>query len=207
MGVFKNAQKSLGVAKIALIFALFSSISWGQSYATKVKQLYLPNAQKAVGRLLPSVEVKMLGEKDGKKDGKVEVEISGWIEDGVPNAVYFVPNRRILVAGIDKKAQYDFTQIDSIEEGGKKWILIKAKFLTEKDGFGDDLEAMYKSAEEMYQTNCSICHKLHDKKEFNANQWPSMINSMLSRTAISKEESYLLIQYLQKNAKDMPYKK
>ncbi|MGX3011380.1 hypothetical protein ACWIUD_07455 [Helicobacter sp. 23-1044] len=207
MGVFKNAQKSLGVAKIALIFALFSSISWGQSYATKVKQLYLPNAQKAVGRLLPSVEVKMLGEKDGEKDGKVEVEISGWIEDGVPNAVYFVPNRRILVAGIDKKAQYDFTQIDSIEDGGKKWIQIKAKFLTEKDGFGDDLEAMYKSAEEMYQTNCGICHKLHDKKEFNANQWPSMINSMLSRTAISKEESYLLIQYLQKNAKDMPYKK
>lgn len=138
---------------------------------------------------------------------KVEIEISGWIEDGVPSAVYFAPNRRILVAGINKSTQYKFDDGKSVEDGGKKWIQIKAKFLTEKDGFSDDVDSMYKSAEEMYATNCSICHKLHEKKEFNANQWPSMINSMLSRTAISKEESYLLIQYLQKNAKDMPYKK
>lgn len=192
------------VVRFVAIFSLFfAGALWGESYTTKVKQLYLPNAQKAVGRLLPSAEVKMLGEKDGK----VEVEISGWIEDGVPSAVYFAPNRRILVAGINKTTQYSFDSGKSVEDGGKKWILIKAKFLTEKDGFSDDLDSMYKSAEEMYQTNCGICHKLHDKKEFNANQWPSMINSMLSRTAISKEESYLLIQYLQKNAKDMPYKK
>lgn len=197
MGI-KNA-----VRFVAIFSLFFANTLWGESYATKVKQLYLPNAQKAVGRLLPSAEVKMIGEKDGK----VEVEISGWIEDGVPSAVYFAPNRRILVAGINKTTQYSFDSGKSVEDGGKKWILIKAKFLTEKDGFSDDLDLMYKSAEEMYQTNCSICHKLHEKKEFNANQWPSMINSMLSRTAISKEESYLLIQYLQKNAKDMPYKK
>lgn len=173
------------------------------TYSTKVKQLYLPEQAKAVGRLLPTAEVKTLGEIDGK----IEVEISGWIEDGVPSAVYFVPNRRILVAGINKSTKFDFTVLDSIQDGGKKWLQIKAKFLSEKDGFSEDLEAMYKSAEEMYQTNCAICHKLHEKTEFSANQWPSMINSMLSRTAISKDESYLLIQYLQKNAKDMPYKK
>lgn len=192
-----------GMRFIAIFALFFICTLWGESYSAKVKSLYLPNNPKAVGRLLPSAEVKMLGEKDGK----VEVEISGWIEDGVPSAIYFVPNRRILVAGIDKKATYDFDSGKSVEDGGKKWILIKAKFLTDKDGFSDDLDSMYKSTEEMFNTNCAICHKLHNPKEFNANQWPSMINSMLSRTAISKEESYLLIQYLQKNAKDMPYKK
>lgn len=193
-------------AKVALIIALaFTNALLAQNptYSTKVKQLYLPEQAKAVGRLLPTAEVKTLGEIDGK----IEVEISGWIEDGAPSAVYFVPNRRILVAGINKSTKFDFTVLDSIEDGGKKWLQIKAKFLSEKDGFSEDLEAMYKSAEEMYQTNCAICHKLHEKTEFSANQWPSMINSMLSRTAISKDESYLLIQYLQKNAKDMPYKK
>ncbi len=192
-----------GMRFIAIFALFFICTLWGESYSAKVKSLYLPNNPKAVGRLLPSVEVKMLGEKDGK----VEVEISGWIEDGVPSAIYFVPNRRILVAGIDKKATYDFDSGKSVEDGRKKWILIKAKFLTDKDGFSDDLDSMYKSAEEMFNTNCAICHKLHNPKEFNANQWPSMVNSMLSRTAISKEDSYLLIQYLQKNAKDMPYKK
>ena len=192
-----------GMRFIAIFALFFICTLWGESYSAKVKSLYLPNNPKAVGRLLPSVEVKMLGEKDGK----VEVEISGWIEDGVPSAIYFVPNRRILVAGIDKKATYDFDSGKSVEDGRKKWILIKAKFLTDKDGFSDDLDSMYKSAEEMFNTNCAICHKLHNPKEFNANQWPSMVNSMLSRTAISKEDSYLLIQYLQKNAKDMPHKK
>lgn len=198
MGIKVNALR------FVVIFALFfTGALWGESYSAKVKQLYLPNNPKAVGRLLPSVEVKILGEVEGK----AQIEISGYIEEGVPSAVYFAPNRRILVAGIDKKTTYNFDSGESVEDGGKKWILIKAKFLTEKDGFSDDLDSLYKSAEEMYQTNCSICHKLHEKKEFNANQWPSMINSMLSRTAISKDESYLLIQYLQKNAKDMPYKK
>lgn len=192
------------VAKALLIMAfVFTNALLAETYSAKVKQLYLPEQPKAVGRLLPTAEVKMLGDSGDK----VEIEISGWIEDGVPSAVYFAPNRRILVAGINKSTQYKFDDGKSVEDGGKKWIQIKAKFLTEKDGFSDDVDSMYKSAEEMFNTNCSICHKLHDKKEFNANQWPSMINSMLSRTAISKEESYLLIQYLQKNAKDMPYKK
>lgn len=190
-------------AFIAFMLSANLLLAQNSTYSTKVKQLYLPEQAKAVGRLLPTAEVKTLGEIDGK----VEVEISGWIEDGVPSAVYFVPNRRILVAGINKSTKFDFTVLDSIQDGGKKWLQIKAKFLSEKDGFSEDLEAMYKSAEEMYQTNCAICHKLHEKTEFSANQWPSMINSMLSRTAISKDESYLLIQYLQKNAKDMPYKK
>ena len=192
------------VAKALLVVAfVFTNALLAETYSAKVKQLYLPEQPKAVGRLLPTAEVKMLGDSGDK----VEIEISGWIEDGVPSAVYFAPNRRILVAGINKSTQYKFDDGKSVEDGGKKWIQIKAKFLTEKDGFSDDVDSMYKSAEEMFNTNCSICHKLHDKKEFNANQWPSMINSMLSRTAISKEESYLLIQYLQKNAKDMPYKK
>ena len=192
------------VAKALFVIAfVFTNALLAETYSAKVKQLYLPEQPKAVGRLLPTAEVKMLGDSGDK----VEIEISGWIEDGVPSAVYFAPNRRILVAGINKSTQYKFDDGKSVEDGGKKWIQIKAKFLTEKDGFSDDVDSMYKSAEEMFNTNCSICHKLHDKKEFNANQWPSMINSMLSRTAISKEESYLLIQYLQKNAKDMPYKK
>lgn len=192
------------VAKVLFIIVFVcTNALLAETYSAKVKSLYLPEQTKAVGRLLPTAEVKMLGDSGDK----VEIEISGWIEDGVPSAVYFAPNRRILVAGINKSTQYKFDDGKSVEDGGKKWIQIKAKFLTEKDGFSDDVNSMYKSAEEMYVTNCSICHKLHDKKEFNANQWPSMINSMLSRTAISKEESYLLIQYLQKNAKDMPYKK
>lgn len=196
--------RNIGLFKSVFICLAFSfNVLFAQSYTTKVHSLYLPQQTKPIGRILPSVEVKTIA----KVEGKLEIEISGWIEDGVPSAIYFAPNRRILVAGINKTTQYDFKTTDSTEEGGKKWLFITAKFLIDEVEFSNDVEALYKGAEEMYAMNCSICHKLHDKKEFSANQWPSIINSMLSRTAISKDESYLLIQYLQKNAKDMPYKK
>ena len=114
-----------------------------------------------------------------------------------------MPNRRILVAGITKGVDYDYKVIDTIKDGDKVWKKIKTTFLSDEDEFTKDVNSLYQKVDTLYSDNCSLCHALHNKKEFNANQWPSVVNSMLSRTAISKEESYLLIQYLQKNAKDM----
>ncbi len=169
-------------------------------YSASVMSLYQEGNPKAIGRLLPSVEVEIIKEVDGKK----LLAFEGYIQESVPNAIYFVPNRRILVAGIAKSAQYDYKLIERVNDEGSEWLKIRVEFLCDGNDFIDDVESLYTRAKEMFSDNCSICHKLHDSKEFNANQWPSVLNSMLSRTGISKAESYLLIQYLQKNAKDMP---
>lgn len=168
-------------------------------YTTSVSSLYNEGSEKVVGRLLPTVEVEIL-EKIGNKS---KVSFVGYIQDGVENAIYFVPNRRILVAGITKNTEFDYEVVDTIEDNGVVWKKIKATFMSDEDEFTKDVDSLYKKANTMYVDNCSICHALHDKREFSANQWPSVVNSMLSRTAISKEDSYILIQYLQKNAKDM----
>ena len=49
----------------------------------------------------------------------------------------------------------------------------------------------------------ALCHPGHPSTEFTANQWPSIVKSMVTRTAMTKEENYLVTQYLQKHAKDM----
>ena len=57
--------------------------------------------------------------------------------------------------------------------------------------------------ENIFEQNCSMCHSLHHTQEFSANQWPSMFKSMAMRTGIDKKDYYLVIEYLQKHAKDM----
>lgn len=187
------------ISILFLVVAIF-----GADYTTSVSSLYQENSNKTIGRLLPTVEVKIL-----KKEGnKSQVQFEGYIQDGVPNAIYFAPNRRILVAGIAKNIKFDdFETLESLKIEDKIWKKISVILLTDEVEFTTDLDSLYKKAETMYLENCSICHKLHDKKEFSANQWPSVVNSMLSRTAISKPDSYVLIQFLQKNAKDMPWHK
>ena len=43
-----------------------------------------------------------------------------------------------------------------------------------------------------------MCHALHNINEYNANQWPSILKSMLSRTVMDKKDRFLVSQYLQK---------
>ena len=187
------------MGKILGFVVFFVAFIFGADYTTSVSSLYKEGNTKIIGRLLPTTKVEIL-EKVGDKN---KISFIGYIQDGVENAIYFVPNRRILVAGITKGFDYDYKVLDTIKDNNKIWKKIQVTLLSDEDEFTKDIDSLYKKADSMYLDNCSLCHILHNKKEFNANQWPSVVNSMLSRTAISKEESYLLIQYLQKNAKDM----
>lgn len=189
--------------RIIVFIISLSAFIFGADYTTSVSSLYKEGNAKVVGRLLPTVEVKVLG----KVEDKTKVEFDGYIQEDSKNAIYYAPNRRILVAGITKNVDFDYKVLETLKDDGKTWKKIRVQFLTDASEFTTDEDNLYKKADAMYLENCSICHKLHDKKEFSANQWPSIVNSMLSRTGISKDDSYVLIQYLQKNAKDMPWHK
>lgn len=189
--------------RIIVFIISLSAFIFGADYTTSVSSLYKEGNTKVVGRLLPTVEVKVLG----KVEDKTKVEFVGYIQEDSKNAIYYAPNRRILVAGITKNVDFDYKVLETLKDDGKTWKKIRVQFLTDASEFTTDEDSLYKKADTMYLENCSICHKLHDKKEFSANQWPSIVNSMLSRTGISKDDSYVLIQYLQKNAKDMPWHK
>lgn len=186
--------------RILILFACLVGYIFGANYTTNVSSLYKEGNNKVIGKLLPTVEVKILD----KVDNKNRLEFVGYIQEGVENAIYYAPNRRILVAGLSKGTKFDYEVLETFKDNGKTWKKIKVQFLGNATDFTEDLDGLYKKADETYIANCSICHKLHGKNDFTANQWPSMVNSMLSRTGISKADSYLVIQYLQKNAKDMP---
>ncbi|PAF47179.1 hypothetical protein BKH41_07820 [Helicobacter sp. 12S02232-10] len=194
-------------------------------YAGIVKPLYsTQNSQKVIGKLLPTSEVKII-----KKSGnKVLLSFQGYIQKGIPNAIYFTMGQRILVAGLIKNADVPFKILKTqaakeSQTGDSKISLSHLKPKTGKDaqtlyqkisvelwsddgGFSSDLKSLYSKADSLYSQNCSICHALHQPTEFKANQWPAVIRSMSSRTGLNKDEIYLVTQYLQKHASDTQIK-
>lgn len=170
-------------------------------YTSSVKNLFEDsNTTSVKGRLLPTSKVKIL-EKQGNK---VKIEIEGYIKDNISYAIYFSKGKRILVTGLSKNTKFDFKTIStSKDENEVEWKKVSFTAYTKNENFTKDLDSLYKKAYGIYTENCAMCHLAHPTSEFTANQWPSIVKSMISRTAMTKEQNYLVTQYLQKHAKDM----
>lgn len=169
-------------------------------YSESVKNLYLNlDDSKSSGRLLPMTKVEVL-ETSGDK---IKIKIAGFSKEGLNNALYFEAGKRILNAAFDKKAKINFKIIESKKVENDTYNLIEVIAWTDVGNFNKELNEVYASAKEMYNLNCSTCHKLHDTDEFNSNQWPSIVKAMGMRAGLSNEERYFITQYIQRHARDM----
>lgn len=170
-------------------------------YSSSVKNLFeTSDSTTRKGRLLPTSEVKILE----KKGNRVKIEMEGYMKSGVSTAIYFVKGKRILVAGLSKSGNFDIKKISSSkDENAVEWEKVVLTAYTKNSNLTKDLDSLYSNAQELFKNNCSICHPAHPVNEFTANQWPSMFKAMVNRTAIQKQDRYLVTQYLQKHAKDM----
>lgn len=172
------------------------------TYTSSVKNLFeSSDGSSSKGRLLPTTKIKIL-EKEGDK---LKIEVEGFTKDGLNSAVYFSQGNRILVAGLSKNAKFDFKTIStSKDEDGSEWQKVSFIAFTDNANLTDDLDGLYKSAQAIFDSNCALCHPGHPSSEYTANQWPSVVKSMITRTGMTKDENHLVTQYLQKHAKDMP---
>jgi trimethylamine-N-oxide reductase cytochrome c-type subunit TorC len=191
-------KKCLFLGSIFLSMSLYAGEIM---YTSVVKNLFESSDSTATkGRLLPTSKITIL-EKNGDK---VKVEIEGFMKEGVSRALYFVKGKRILVAGLSKSATFDIETLSkSKDKNGVEWKKVILTAYTKDENFTKDLDSLYLNAKALFKNNCSICHAAHPVDEFTANQWPSMFKSMVRRTAVTKEQRYLVTQYLQKHAKDM----
>lgn len=187
------------LARVFAASALLSASLFAGQYATTVKPLYADSAsKKVVGKLLPTAEVEILKEEGNR----VLVSISGYQDAGKP-AIYFVAGKRILNAGFVSNSGVEFKKVGSEVVDGKTYDKVSATVWTDKSDLTADVAPLYAKAKDLFSQNCSMCHGLHPATEFSANQWPSMFKSMAGRTGIDKNDYQLVIEYLQKNAKDM----
>lgn len=188
--------------KLAIICGVLCAMATlnAAQYATEVKNLYVDSKDsKVVGKLLPTTEVQVIK----KENGRVLLAVEGYADANSNLAVYFVPGKRILSVGLTKDSGIALKKQSSVQADGKTYNKVKIEAWSEDDALSDDINGLLAQAKDMYEQNCSMCHGLHSVKEYTANQWPSMFKSMAGRTAIDKKDYQLVIEYLQKNAKDM----
>ena len=185
--------KQLAISVLALSGFLFADFS------VEVSPLYHDSKDtKVIGKILPTAEIKVLQEEGSR----VKVQINGY-QDGNSPALYFIAGKRILNAAFDRKAEIDFKKIKTQKVDGKNYTLVETQVWMDKKYLTSKSKPLFDRAKNLFEQNCSMCHSLHQPKEFSANQWPSMFKSMAGRTSIDKKDYQLVIQYLQKNAKDI----
>lgn len=167
-------------------------------YSTVVKPVYMnANDTKVSAKLLPTNAIEILE----KKDGKVKFSIKGYQNPETPNIIYYSNGQRILALAFSKTAKPDI----KIEKAGKNgsWNEVSTVAYTTDGDFVKDVKPLFEQSNKLYSENCSMCHSLHSIDHYSANQWPALFKGMLPRTPITKEQSWMIIQYLQKHASDM----
>lgn len=170
----------------------------GMNYTDVVKDVYADaNSAKSIGRLLPTNAVEILQ----TSGDRAQIKVKGYQNPAVSNVVYFADGARIISVAFAKTAPFDIKVIKEGKNG--KWNEVETTVFVQKDGFSADVNAMFAKADKMYKESCGVCHALPQTTHFNANQWPSLLKSMIGRTAIEKKDEWLVIEYLQKHSSDV----
>ncbi|CAD7288842.1 Cytochrome c-type protein TorC [Campylobacter majalis] len=185
--------------KILFSAVLACSLFGGELvYSGVVKPVFLDaNTDKSVGRLLPTNGVEIVG----VEGNRAKILVKGYQNPASPNVIYYHSSERVIAVAFAKTATPDIKLIKKGENG--KWDEVETILYAQNDGFTKDLKSLFTKAKTMYADSCGVCHKLHDENHYKANQWPSLFKSMLSRTAIQKEDEWLVTQYLQKHSSDV----
>ena len=187
------------IKKIISLSLMVGSVFAGDvMYSSKVKPVYLDgSSQKIEGKLLPTNAVEILAEEGDR----VKFKITGYQNPVAGNIIYFANGQRIFSLAFSKTAKTNIKIVQVGKDGA--WNLVSTEAYTTKGDFEKNVEPMYTKANKLYSDNCSMCHSLHEVNHYTANQWPSLFQSMISRTPIENDDVWMITQYLQKHASDM----
>ena len=183
----------------ALLLASVSvMLANGEFYSDKVVSLYFDKGDtKQVGRLLPTNAFEVL-----KSEGNRSLlKISGFVNPAAPSVLYFNDSQRVMVAAFGKANPPTLKNVVKGKDG--RWDKATIEVWADKVEFAKSDKEMLSRAQSLYKENCGICHTAHPEREFGANQWPATFKGMVNRTGIDKSEHWLIIEYLQKNSKDI----
>lgn len=142
----------------------------------------------------------------GSSDGMVKIRLAGWRQEDAERVVYVEAGKRILVASLSSEAREAIEATGdpvTIEETGQVWtpVAMDAWIPTEK--LTADTDRLWKYANALFSTNCSLCHAAPHINEYDANQWMGQFKAMVTSTNLEKEEARLVQTYLQLHAADM----
>lgn len=152
------------------------------------------------GKILPPTPLKVIG-----RDGSwLEVEVTGWRQEGAERMIYALQGKRIFVAALGPDA------IDKVVAGktvldpdtDQNWSEATLTAWVKNEGIVGDQDKVLAYGAEMYGTGCGLCHTLTPTDHYLANQWIGTLNAMKRFVNFTDEEYRFLQKYVQLHASD-----
>lgn len=164
----------------------------GGSFMSKNSPLFSDaSAKEALGELIVSAEVKELS-KNGEY---TEVEFTGY-QPKDSRVVY--EKTGVLIVGFETAIPSAVKIIgEKTDEYGTVWSHVTVKGFVVTSALGKDKGSILQAGKDLFSAKCGTCHALHAENEFDANVWPSILEAMGEQAALSKDEKYSIMKYLQ----------
>ncbi|WP_455002204.1 NapC/NirT family cytochrome c [Cardiobacterium hominis] len=163
-------------------------------YADKDKAVEIAN-------ILPTAAMQVTG-----ADGSMRaVTISGYQQEGAAQVIYAQSGKRIISAIVAEEA------IDRLQNGeyttdtetGSQWRPVTLTAWVENANLLADAQPLWDYGNALNGAYCGGCHAVVPADHYTANQWPSIVNGMVSRTSMDDAGKLMLTYYLQNHAKDV----
>lgn len=170
-------------------------------YPVAVTPCYFEKDGQKAGRLLPLTKLEIL---DASGDW-AKVRVRGWQQVGAEAVICEKFGRRIFSVALDKaaidKVKHGETKLDP--DTGLSWSEAEFDCWIKSGEFFADIELLNTYGNELHAATCGGCHAQTPTTHFTANQWIGGIKAMGNRVKLDKNNSRILLKYLQMRASDV----
>ncbi|WP_169753027.1 hypothetical protein [Campylobacter mucosalis] len=179
--------------KIVICLALASLLLGAENFIGSNTEILDKVGGKPLATLLVGAKVEIL--KDDKE--YVLAQYQGYLPEGSD-----ISYARLGVLEADLKTTNlkALKQVEKVKDDyDNEWLKVSIKGFVKKDSL-KSLATLQTEGEELFKTRCGGCHALHHYDEYNANVWPSVVESMRANSALDDTEFATLVRFLQSKA-------
>lgn len=139
------------------------------------------------------------------RDGDwLKVKLVAWDREG-STQLFKVPGVLMQVAKLGFGGMDTLTAIDSKldTETELTWNKVAVEGWVKKGAMSSEARVVNDFAEELWNTDCSLCHSPYAPETYIARDWEKKVKAMRRYTKLEPEQLILVQQYLQSKAQDM----
>ena len=102
------------------------------------------------------------------------------------------------------QSEPQYTVLETKEDPltGLTWQKVKLPVWIAKNQLISDVNTVWETAENVYKTQCSTCHRQPQVDHFDSNTWIGLFKGMVGFTNIDDSTSKEVLRYLQLHASD-----
>lgn len=140
-----------------------------------------------------------------KRDGDwLKVRLSAWDLDGGV-ALYKKPGRHMEIAMLSDQGKQQATHMDQFSTPNEQQVWTKTiiEGWTQRDKLVSERRVVEDYVDEIWRTECNICHNLVEPGRYTAERWIQMINAMREKSKLPSSQMTMILKYVQAQASDM----